>query len=375
MAIQPPSPPAGADVLLDTPFRKAGRGIVSKASHVILARELGDLDLVDRKIFNYLLNRVYGEVRLGEATIHRVPVADVLEFLSHSSTDRLHESLSRLGRVEILIDYVDEANVPNSAKAHYLSYNMAMAADGWIHFAFDPILIGFLHNPKIFATLSLAHMRRFRSVYAMKLYEIMALYVNRHFPVWTPTVEEFREQMGIGDAYDRFDNLRKRVVEAAVEEVCAVAPFDVEVECLKSGRGGKVTSLRFTARHKGPETLLDMSLSGTAPTGRLPSPRRDPNTIDLIDGMTDAERSPLGIGAEMVARARAMISAADDGGTVDAYVAAWHEESCGRRIRDPDRHFRVWLEMTLAKKREADLSILEDDTFSTLLEKWEEGAR
>ncbi len=54
---KPPSKPVAGEMFIDTPFRKSGRGLVNKAGHVILAREKGELDLVDRKIFNYLTRR------------------------------------------------------------------------------------------------------------------------------------------------------------------------------------------------------------------------------------------------------------------------------------------------------------------------------
>lgn len=359
-----------------SPYRKAGSGTVKKAIQIVMAREQGELDLIDRKTFNYLINRVYSELRADEAMVHRVAVADVLDFLGHTSTDRLHESLARLSSVNILIDYQDTEGKRHSVGARYLSYDMTKASDGWINFAFDPILLRFLHNPKVFATISLAHVRRFRSVYSAKLYEIMALHQNRQHPHWEPGLDQFRETMCVGEGYERFDNLRKRVIEVAVDEVNEVAPFNVDVEYIRAGRGGRVVSVRLTALPKGPRTLLEMSAAGGMTPSRRTAPR-DPHTIDLLDGITDAERHPLDVSPQVLTSAQAMVDEALGAATapVDEFLEQWRDAMRGRRLRDPGRSFTNWLDMHLARRREETLGILEEDTFATLLEQWEEGRR
>ena len=345
------------------------RGDIRKAAQVILARERGEMDLVDRKIFNYLLGRVYGQLRNGEGSIHRVPVADILRFLRHSSTDRLHESLSRLGSVEILIDYVDDDNVPHSSKAHYLSYDISRVPDGWVCFAFDSMLLRFLHNPKVFATLKENVLDSFQSSYGARLYEIMALQVHKRYPHWEPTLEVFRDVMAVGDDYRRYDNLRRRVIETAVEEVNAVAPFVVGVEDLRGGQGGKVIALRFTAVPKGPRTLKELS-EVPASTNRFRGRRkiRDPYTIDILDNITDAERGPLELCAETITQA-AENAQSNDG--IDCYIEEWRERIRGRRIRNPDRAFLNWLDIRLAKDRSQGLDLLDEDAITALVEGWE----
>lgn len=358
-----------------SPYRKAGSGTVKKAIQIVMARERGELALIDRKTFNYLINRVYPELRADEALVHRVAVADVLDFLGHTSTDRLHETLARLSSVQILIDYQDADGKRHSVGARYLSYDMAKASDGWITFAFDPILLRFLHNPRVFATLSLAHVRRFRSDYAAKLYEIMALHQNRQHPHWEPDLDQFRETLSVSEGYERFDNLRKRVIEVAVDEVNEIAPFSVDVEYVKAGRGGRVVAVRFTALPKGPRTLLEMSAAGI-PSG-VRRPARDPHTIDLLDGVTDAERRPLEVGDAARRAAQVMIDEAlsAETGPAEDFVEQWREAMRGRRLRDPGRSFLNWLEIQMARRRENTIGILEEDTFANLLEQWEEGRR
>lgn len=362
----------GSDLQGGGTFRQTGRGDINKAAQIILARERGELELIDRKTFNYLFNRVYGQLRNGEGAIHRVPVADILQFLGHSSTDRLHESLARLGSVEIVIDYVDDDDVPHSSKARYLSYDIARSHDGWVAFSFDNMLMRFLHNPKVFATLQLNAIRSFKSTYGARLYEIMALQQHKRFPHWEPTLETFRDVMAVGETYGRYDNLRRRVIDTAVDEVNSIAPFSVDVEDVRSGQGGRVIALRFTAAPKGPRTLKGLSEAASAAFVSRGGGRRgprDPHTIDMLDHRTDAERDPLELRPETFHEA-ADTSGREDG--VAALVEEWRERMRGRRVRDPDRAFLNWLDIRLAKDKDEGLELLDEDAITALVEGWEE---
>jgi hypothetical protein len=356
---------SGIDVAGELVGKWSQAGALKKAAQIIMARDHGDIELVDRKVFNFLLYRVFQELRPDEAVVHSVPVSDVLNFLGHSSTDRLNECLSRLSSMEMVIDYVDEAGIPNSARTHYLSYNMERTADGWIRFAFDPILLRFLHKPKVFALLAPNYLAPWRSDYAAKLFEVLSLYVNRHHKVWEPSVEKFRETMNVGDGYQRFDNLKKRIIETAVEEVNAIAPFNVAVDYVRGGVGGKVVSVRFTVLPKGPKTLLD--LSAARATGRRDG-RRDPNTPDLIDGLTDEERRARGVSPEAMERALSLLPG---GEALDGYLDAWRTSVAGRNVRDADRSFLNWLEIELARRADTAIGRIDEDTIATLLETWE----
>ncbi|MFC4236247.1 replication initiation protein [Thalassospira xianhensis] len=368
MADTKPVAVSAAPQLNDASFKMAGKGFVHKAEQIVFARENGELDLVDLKIFDYLLNRVYGELKsAAEGDIHRVPVSDVLNYLRHSSSDRLLKSLHRLGTVEILINYVDEANVENEAVVHYLSYNLSKAHDGFIHFAFDPILLKFLHNPKVFATVSLLHNRKYQSKRGKRLYDIMAMFINRKYPCWQPTIEEFRTTMAVTNEYERFDNLKRRVIEASVDELNQIAPFFVTVEYVRSGRGGKISSLLFTAKPKGPSNLLEMRMVAD-PIGKGRKHVRDPHTVDFVDGHTDSERDYLQVSQDAMKRAVDMLP---DGETVEFFLEQWSENMRGRQVGDADRSFLNWLELELAKRADSSMEIVHSDTIFSLLEQWE----
>lgn len=221
-----------------------------------------------------------------------------------------------------------------------ISYDIAHSIDGVITFAFDAFAIELLSNPTVFAQLSLSHLQSFRSIYATKLYEVMAIRERRDNRVWEPSIDEFKEMMGITEGYDRFDNLNRRVVIPAHHEVNEIAPFGVQLDYVRGGVGGRVIGMRFETVPRDRRTLLDAALPHPVPSLVWERPR-DP---DLFDGVTDAERA-YAVSAAALARAAEMMGPTGD---PEEEVQRWRNELVGRRIRSPDRSFLNWLDLRVA---------------------------
>src|SRR3546814_19108549 len=117
-----------------------GRGLLKKSAHVVMAKETTEIHLTDRKLFNYLLQRSYHALK--EVPVHRIHVKEALEFLGHTSTARLHESLDRLGTVNIEIEYVDDGGIRHSSRMHFLSYDLSRAEDGVLKFRSEERRVG-----------------------------------------------------------------------------------------------------------------------------------------------------------------------------------------------------------------------------------------
>lgn len=342
--------------------------VVKKAYEVVMARESADLDLVDGKMFTYLLHRAYKDLK--EKQIHRVPVQDVLSFLRHTSTSRLQESLRRLATLKLSIEYADENKERHFVDAHFLSYDMTMTEDGMLHYAFDPILLDFLHEPKVFAFINVNYMQSFRSRYARKLYEILAAYERRFSPVWTVSVSQLRQILGVpDDLHQRFDNFRRKVLDQAVQEIIEHTEFDVQMDFIRGGRGGKVVNISFKVSPKLHPRMVE-SPNVSDPIGRSKGKsKRDPNTPDMLDGRTDSERgAPPALQATTVREAAELLGKDRD---VSTYEEEWRQEMSGRRVRDPDLSFLRWLNLRLEREEDEMLADLDDDTFGSLLERME----
>lgn len=321
-----------------------------------MARAEGsEFTLLDRKVFNVLLAMAYKH--LAGATIHRIALSDLTSlFFEHGRSNAIKETLERLWSQKIAIDYIGEDGAPHSMRCHYLSFDMCQIENGYLDYAFDPILMRFIHNPKVYSFIQLNTVRRFKTAAGLKLYEQMIAYYGRHHPVWNcalPEAHVFFEAKGVYK--DRFDRFRERVIEPAVNEVNALAEFDVTVEYQFSGRGNKVVGLRFTAHPKPAERIAS---STEAPTGR--PRRRDRDTVDMFQGLSDNEHFAVPVlRVDTLAEARRIVGS---DGNVNDLVENWNQEF-GRKGfgQNPDETFLAWVRMQLAKVRDPEVADLDID--------------
>lgn len=350
-----PSPPA--DLSTSTHHDE-----VKKGYEVILARGQHELDLTDAKMFNFLLQHAYK--RIGDQPIHQIPVRDALNYLGHRRLATLEQSLSNLGKVKIEINYQQDG-VPHAVSCHFLSYDVSRAENGILQYAFDPILLRFLWQPKVYARINMKFLQQFKTVHGAKLFEIMSLYQNRYSRVWMVSIDELKAQLGVQDAtYDRFDNFRRRILDRAVAEVNTYAAFNVDMEMIRSGRGGKCTSIKFSIVEKvisGPSASIDHLHS----TGW-----RDPNTVDFIDGKTDTERgSSLVISTATLGMAQQTIDENQDVSldSLEQRVCEWRDQALGEIVRDSDENFMQWLNFKISKLQQTDFAPVDDQIFMNLL--------
>ncbi len=341
----------------------SSRETVKKGREIILARGQHALELPDAKVFNYLLLRSYN--RLTDRTIHEIPVSDALKILKHTSVARLEETLKRLGNVKIEFEYHKDGE-DHSVACHFLSYDICQTENGVLKFAFDPILLKFLWEPAVYARINMQFFQQFKTTYGAKLYEILTLYFRRTYRTWSVSVEDLRVALGVrDDQYKRFDNLRRAVIDRAVDEVNALAPFGVELELVRGGLGGKVIELRFS--------VVPRSDLAAVPSDRVSSGKRqirDPQTVDIFDGRTDFERGTnLTVTNETLENARLILI---EGGvqdfSVEEYLERWLQQSSGIVITDPDVNFISWVHASVEVRKDEVMAGVDEDLFASLLE-------
>lgn len=322
-----------------------------KGVQVIMARAEGDdFTLFDRKVVNVLLANAYANMLNGRK-LHHIRIQDLATALlmdtdspRESFNSMIRQSLDRLWSRKITIDYTDQNNVEHTTKCHYISFSLSKIENADLHYAFDEVFMTFLGHPQVYGVIELDVAAKMRSPYALRLYEIMRMIYGRTVPKWELSVAEFREYFEIGDKYDRFDFLRKHVIEKAVEEVNANAEFSVEVDYNRAGRGGKVETMSFRPVSKGMQVLQRGLASPTRQS-------EDTQTIDLFDGKTVADRRVAPeLKSNTVAQAMEIM-----GGSSEEQVMIqrekWFDDVGVRAHSNPDDMFIWWLKLEM-KKRE-----------------------
>lgn len=107
---------------------------------------------------------------------------------------------------------------------------------------FTPSIKPYLYElTRRFTTYDLAQIAHLRSVYAIRLYEMLKQYGSRGHR--TITIDKLRDLLMLGDRYTRFNNLRQRVIDPAIEEINTTTDLSVEWRPIRENR--KIVSLAF----------------------------------------------------------------------------------------------------------------------------------
>lgn len=336
--------------------------ILRKASSIITATTRGEvLTLHDHKLMNYLLHRAHDD--LAPSRIYRIPMKEAMDYMRIKRSGELQASIRRLSQVLLEIDYVDTKEEARCIMAHFLSADVSLSENGMLFYAFDQILYNFIEHPKVYAKIAMDRSGDMPSIAASRLYEVMALQYHKKQPVYKATPEELRTLLVVGDRHPRPDNFRRLIVDKTVEEVNAIAEFDVRVEYTKGGHGGSVIEFVFTALTKSHARLIEASATKLVGTRKTAS--ADQKTIDMLDGMTGEERgAPASLTAEGIEGARAMMP---EDGNIDEYIAEWRSQSKNKTFSDPDQAFLAWLQSKLDKDNDPLLKDLESDVWGELL--------
>ena len=87
---------------------------------------------------------------------------------------------------------------------------------------------------KRFTSYRLEEVASLRSTYAIRLFEMLAQFSDTG--VFVISVADFKQRLGIEDKYDRFSNLKARVIEPAVKDLVAKTSLDVSWQGLSRAR-------------------------------------------------------------------------------------------------------------------------------------------
>ncbi|MBY3155561.1 replication initiation protein [Rhizobium laguerreae] len=338
--------------------------VLKKASHVITATHRGDvvLERQDRVLMDYLLFRAYDE--LTPQGVYRLATKEVMEYTRIKRHKDLVDSIQRLCRIVLEIDYQDENGEARYITSHFLSTDMSQSENGNLKYAFDPILYHFIAHPQVYANIYIDRRRDMNSSYAMDLYDIMALQYRKKSPVFRTTPDDLRRLLKVGDKHPRPDNFRKIVIEKTVEEVNAIAEFDIVYDFVKGGKGGGIVEIVFEAKSKSHARLVEAA-STTKVVGRPASTRVDRKTIDMYDGMNYEERgAPATLTDRSIEGARELMPA---DGNVDDYIGEWRSLNKNKVFSDPDTAFLAWLKVRLEKDVDPLLKDLDNDVFGDLI--------
>ena len=216
---------------------------VIKASPAIQIQS--KITLLQRRAWNVLLANAYNE--LPNTDIHHVNVAELARKLGFNSKNEeyLKETLEALVNCTVEWNILGKDKKQEWGAASLLAW--VLIKDGICSYEFARPLRLKLHNPRVYAKLNLRLQNRFKSQYALILWEVCFDYFDADRDQGeTPFIllETFRELIGIGDReYQTFKALNRDVIKPAIKEINALTDYHVEVEQKRIGR--RIGELKF----------------------------------------------------------------------------------------------------------------------------------
>ena len=200
---------------------------------------------LQRRAWNILLANAYNE--LPDKDIYSVGMVELAAKLGFDSGNQeyLKEVLRSLRSCEVEWNLLNKDNKQVWGVASLLA--SAEIKDGICTYGFAPHLRLKLHNPRIYTKLNLRLQNRFKSQYALVLWEVCFDYFDTDRGQGeTPFIplEVFKELMGLeSNEYSVFKDLNAKIIKPAVKEISTLTDYHAEVAYKRLGR--KIAELKF----------------------------------------------------------------------------------------------------------------------------------
>ncbi|MDH5327626.1 MAG: replication initiation protein [Gammaproteobacteria bacterium] len=131
----------------------------------------------------------------------------------------------------------------NEERIRWVSRVKYMKGEGTVSVSFTEWVAPYLTKLNSrFTSYKLKNIGSLRSVYAIRLYEMVMQYKDEHG--FTIGVNELRERFEIQKKYERFSNLRARVINPALKELKDNSGLVINFKPFKEGRN--ITHLKFS---------------------------------------------------------------------------------------------------------------------------------
>lgn len=161
---------------------------------------------------------------------------------------------------------------------HLRMYNLI---DSFTHNADENIVARIVFHEKIMPLLSdlrqnftqylVSDVANFKSIYSHRIYQLMMQYKSTGYV--KIAIADLRFILEIGLKYPLFADLKKRVIDVAIDDISDKSSYTVKYDLLKKGRKFTHLELKFKLKESAKKLIAE----------------RDPNTIDWVNGQTDNE--------------------------------------------------------------------------------------
>jgi len=160
----------------------------------------------------------------------------------------------------------------------------------------------------------------FSSIYSYRIYQLMMRYKSTSYV--KISLDDLRFMLMLMDKYPLTADLKRWVIDTAVDEINEKSPYSVKYKLVKKGRKYTHLELNFKIKEEPKNIIKDVA--------------RDANTADMftVDGLSDKQLGRIARNQQFIADYNHLVSSTSPAGQNSQ---AWEFEMINRLKRDPSQ--------------------------------------
>ena len=217
-----------------------------RKSNQLIQKNRFDMTIREQRLLLYCISRIKPKDTGAERysiNIRDVCVAcGIVENVTGGAYNAMREAVKKL-------DSFNFELIDDEGRRHIVHWIRSVVIDpegkrrASIQFEFDPKIVPYLFDVrKYFTQYELGNVLKMKSVYGVRLYELVKSYENIREKSFD--LSEIRYLLGAEEkSYDRYSNLKQKIIEPAMNELRMYSDLKVDYLEIKDGR--KVTGIKF----------------------------------------------------------------------------------------------------------------------------------
>jgi plasmid replication initiation protein len=227
------------------PVRTDGGSLVTKANALIEASY--NLTLNEQRIILACVAQLDGRKPMPRDAVFVLGVDEFVELFGNDPKNayaEMEEAATKL--YERDIRRIEGATRKRLRWVYMAEYKKG---EGKVKLGFSPEIAPYLTMlHRRFTSYRLAEVASLRSTYAIRLFEMLAQFTDTG--VFVISVADFKQRLGLEAKYERFSNLKARVIGPAVKDLVAKTSLDVTWKAIKKGKTVERLEFRFSEKRQ-----------------------------------------------------------------------------------------------------------------------------
>jgi plasmid replication initiation protein len=236
--------------------------IVAKSNRLVEASYR--LTLIEQRLILFAIVEARETQKgLGESaiTIEVSKFAQTFEMTGKGIYEQVADAAKTLfGRFVVLNDIDSPSGKPRKTEVRWVSSCSYVPGAGTVKIRFAPEMVPYITRLETeFTTYRLSKIGNLSSVHAVRLYELLIQFLSLKERVFD--IEWLKETLQVTSEYPRLDNLKRRVIDVAVDQINAHTDITTSYTQRKTGRNVTHLNFKIDAKEVMPTVVKKPSLT------------------------------------------------------------------------------------------------------------------